>query len=119
MSLKFKQLVIAVLGFAFLGSLIYVQAMEVERKREEAGVIRNIAIPASSQRCVSCHDENNPGITAHWRDSTHAEKGVACVDCHQAEKGDADAFDHEGVLIATVVTPRDCAHCHAAVTEDR
>jgi hydroxylamine dehydrogenase len=118
MSLKFKQFVIAVLGFAFLGSLIYVQAMEVERKREESGEVRNITVPSSSRRCVSCHDEKSPGITAHWRDSTHAEKGVACVDCHQADQGDADAFDHEGVLIATVVTPKDCARCHKAITEE-
>ncbi|MCB9889769.1 MAG: hydroxylamine oxidoreductase [Planctomycetes bacterium] len=93
--------------------------MEVERKRHETGTAKApIAVPASSQRCVSCHDEKSPGITAQWRDSTHAEKGVGCVDCHQADKGDADAFQHEGYTIATVVTPRDCARCHAKVTEE-
>jgi hypothetical protein len=37
---------------------------------------------------------------------------VGCLDCHQAKKGEADAFEHEGVVIAMVVTPRDCDRCH-------
>ena len=119
MSLKFKQFVIAALGFLFLGSLIYVQAMEVERKKAESGLGSHpIAIPATSERCVSCHTEKSPGIVAQWRESTHAEKGVGCVDCHQADKADADAFDHEGQIIATVVTPRDCSRCHPEVTQE-
>ena len=66
-----------------------------------------------SQDCISCHEESSPGIVEHWRGSGHAEKGVACFDCHQAARGEPDAFEHEGYLIATVVTPRDCARCHA------
>ena len=53
-----------------------------------------------------------PGIVNHWETSTHAEKGVACVECHQAAEEDADAYTHYGVTIATVVTPRDCSRCH-------
>ena len=37
---------------------------------------------------------------------------AACIDCHGADKGDADAFEHEGALIATLVTPKDCGVCH-------
>ena len=36
-------------------------------------------------------------------DSTHAHKGVGCVECHEAAQGDADGFSHEGYFIATVV----------------
>jgi hypothetical protein len=51
-------------------------------------------------------------IIEHWKGSTHARKGVGCVECHAADKGDADAFEHYGPTIATVVTPRDCSKCH-------
>ena len=113
MKLRTKQIIIAVLGFAFLVSLIFVQWMEVVRKQQEAGLIApHIAIPVSSRKCVECHRQSSPGIIDHWRGSTHAEKGVGCVECHQALKGDVDAFDHYGAMIATIVTPLDCSRCH-------
>ena len=119
MTLKTKQLIIGFLGFAFLTSLVFVQWMEVARKQEEAGVREaHIVVPATSERCVACHEQSNPGITAHWRDSTHAHKGVGCYDCHAADEKDADGFAHEGYHIATIVTPRDCARCHQAEAEE-
>ena len=116
MRLEAKRLVIAALGALFLLSLVFVQWMEVARKQEEAGTRRpHIAVPAASKECVDCHAQANPGIIAHWKNSTHAEKGVGCVECHAAETVDADGFEHYGKHIATVVTPRDCSRCH--VTE--
>jgi len=113
MSLTWKRVVIAILGFAFLGSLLFAQWMEVVRQRREAGLAPpHVAVPDESRRCVDCHREESPGIVEHWWDSEHAEKGVACYDCHQAEKGDADGYNHEGYFIATMVTPRDCGRCH-------
>ncbi len=115
MSLNAKQVLVGALGFLFLASLVFVQWMEVTRRRAEIGLDEPIiAVPASSSRCVDCHAETTPGIIAHWKGSTHAEKGVGCYECHAAERGDADAFDHYGQVIATIVTPRDCAHCHPA-----
>src|SRR5262245_1325895 len=113
MSLKTKQIIIALLGGLFLLSLVFVQWMEVTRRREEAGLVApHIAVPASSTSCVDCHQQISPGIVEQWRGSTHAEKGVGCVECHQADPKDVDAFNHYGTLIATVVTPRDCSGCH-------
>jgi hypothetical protein len=71
------------------------------------------AAAAASEACVACHATTSPGIVDHWRSSRHAAKRVGCADCHRAERGDADAFEHGGAVIATVVTPRDCARCHA------
>ena len=71
------------------------------------------AAPAGrSASCITCHDMNTPGIVGEWRGSRHAAKGIGCFECHRAEKGDADAFEHYGEVVATVVTPRDCARCH-------
>jgi hypothetical protein len=119
MTLETKRIIIAVLGATFLGSLLFVQHMEVARKQEEAGLIPpHVVVPAASQRCVDCHGQQNKGIIDHWKGSTHASKGVACVDCHQAAEGEADAWTHEGALIAAVVTPRDCARCHPQVAAE-
>ncbi len=114
-----KKMIIAGLGGIFLLSLVFVQWMEVIRKKEEAGLSdTHISIPAASLDCVECHAESSPAIVAHWKGSTHAKKGVACVECHQAEEGDIDGFSHYGVHIATIVTPRDCGRCHAEVTHE-
>lgn len=113
MTLNAKRILIAVLGAAFLVSLLFVQWMEVARKRQEAGLVPpHIVVPASSQACVDCHRQVNPGIVDHWKGSQHARKGVGCAECHRAEEKDPDAWSHFGAIIAAVVTPRDCARCH-------
>ncbi|MCB2182697.1 MAG: hypothetical protein KQH63_11760 [Desulfobulbaceae bacterium] len=61
--------------------------------------------------CVQCHKEATPGIYNQWKESAMGQAGVNCYDCHRAEEGDADAFEHKE-LIAIVVTPKDCARCH-------
>jgi hypothetical protein len=119
MSIKTKQFIIGALGFAFLGSLIFVQAMEVARRREEAGITAHrVSVPAGSKACVDCHQKSSAGIIDHWKGSTHAVKGVGCVECHLANKGDVDAFDHYGATIATIVTPKDCGRCHKTETAE-
>lgn len=119
MSLRTKQILIAVLGFGFLVSLIVVQWAEVNRRRIEAGVaVRHVKAPASSRACVDCHRQVSPGVIDHWQGSTHAWKGVGCVECHQAEAGDVDAFEHYGYTIATIVTPLDCSRCHRKEAEE-
>ncbi len=113
MTLETKRIVIAALGGLFLLSLVLVQWMETARKAEEAGIrAPHVSVPASSRECVECHAEENPGIVTHWEGSTHAEKGVGCVECHTAEREEADSYLHHGEQIATVVTPIDCARCH-------
>jgi hydroxylamine dehydrogenase len=119
MSLRTKQSLIAILGLAFLASLIFVQWMELLRRQREAGIgVHLVSVPASSENCVKCHQQTSPGIIDHWKGSTHAVKGVGCVECHLAEKDDPDAFDHYGALIATIVTPRDCGRCHKTETAE-
>jgi predicted CxxxxCH...CXXCH cytochrome family protein len=117
MNLETKRLLIAGLGGLFLISLILVQWIEASRRQAEAGLrAPHIAVPANSRACVDCHAQANPGIVNHWKSSTHAERGVACVECHEAGRQDADGYEHYGEWIATVVTPRDCSRCH--ITEE-
>jgi len=119
MSIRTKQVIIIVLSLAFIVSLIFVQWMEVARKAEEAGLTDpHIVVPVGSSECVTCHVQSNPGIVNHWKGSTHALKGVGCFECHEANKEDADAFEHYGKMIATIVTPRDCSRCHIEESEE-
>lgn len=66
----------------------------------------------ASKACIDCHQGMHPGIVAQWRGSGHAAAAVGCYDCHRADAGRPDGFDHYGQAIAVVVTPRDCARCH-------
>ncbi|MCA9171102.1 MAG: hypothetical protein KDB23_25690, partial [Planctomycetales bacterium] len=98
---------------------VFVQAMGVARKRQEAGLAAHpVAIPVNSKSCVECHRQSSPGIIDHWQGSTHAVKGVGCVECHQAQADDVDAFKHYGETIATIVTPKDCGRCHKTETAE-
>lgn len=115
MSLNTKRIVVFILGVALCVALIMVAEMETRKglTPEEMPMSTLLTIvPESSRDCITCHTESTRGIVDHWRGSTHAAKGVGCVECHQAESSDADGFDHYGALIATVVSPRDCSRCH-------
>lgn len=72
----------------------------------------------TGEDCISCHKELSPGLFSQWADSVHAKIEVTCVDCHGAEKTDPDAFEHNGTLVATLVTPKDCGGCHQKESEE-
>ena len=56
--------------------------------------------------------ERMPGLIEQWQYSTHWQAGIGCYECHAAQKGEVDALDHNGFVVATIVSPRDCAKCH-------
>ncbi|MES9843445.1 MAG: multiheme c-type cytochrome [Candidatus Sedimenticola sp. PURPLELP] len=64
------------------------------------------------QACIDCHKKSSAGLTMQWQSSAHQEAGVNCLDCHKAEPSDDDAKEHEGEIIATIVSPKDCGRCH-------
>lgn len=74
---------------------------------------------AAGEDCVSCHAKSSAGLTEQWQDSAHATAGVNCMDCHQAEKSEPDAIEHEGQVIATIVSPKDCGRCHTKEFEQQ
>ncbi len=69
-------------------------------------------VSKASQECIKCHSEMNVNIYQQWGKSKHFRANVGCYECHEAQKGDVDAFEHEGKLISVIVTPKDCATCH-------
>ena len=75
-------------------------------------------LSAETQECLECHDVMR-GIVSQWEDSAHWNAGVGCYECHKAEKGDADAMDHNGFAVAIIVSPRDCGQCHPRETAEQ
>jgi len=74
--------------------------------------------PKVAGACMTCHKEKSPGIYKQWFDSDHAAHNITCLSCHQAKRGDADAFTHYDATIATLVTPADCGRCHPKAAKE-
>ncbi len=72
----------------------------------------------ASQACVSCHNYATHFIVDDWKKSMHYRVGVGCYECHAANPGRPDAFEHFGFKITYVVTPKQCARCHPAQAEE-
>jgi hydroxylamine dehydrogenase len=70
------------------------------------------------QFCINCHMTETPGIYHQWNNSQHGQSGVNCLDCHQAEKTEKDAFLHEGQYVAVIVSPKDCSKCHQTESKE-
>lgn len=103
-------------------------------------------ISDTSQECLDCHSVFHPGIVSGWEKSRHAQttikeafsvKGlsrkvsskevpaslaassVGCAECHMLnKKSHRDTFEHNGFDIHVVVSPKDCAVCHAQEAEE-
>jgi hypothetical protein len=106
-----------------------------------AALGRDAAVSDATQECLDCHAVFHPGIVADWQRSRHAmvapktamaaegharrvssiqvppellERAVGCAECHTLRGGaHADTFEHNGYDIHVVVSPDDCATCHA------
>jgi formate-dependent nitrite reductase cytochrome c552 subunit len=84
-----------------------------------------VAVPAAAQKttpaemtaatfeCLECHSGQSAGIYQEWGSSKHFRGNIGCYECHRAEAGEADAFEHNGHTISIIVSPRDCSRCHA------
>lgn len=112
MSLEAKRVIIAVLSFFLLCALLIVGY--IEGKKQIPGTKPKIVISDENKKCIDCHAENSNAATAvaQWKESQHAIKGVSCLECHRAKASDIDAYEHYTETIATVVSPKDCSHCH-------
>ena len=105
------------------------------------------AVPISdaTAECLECHASIHPGIVKDWENSRHAmitpkeamaAKGpalkvssplvpeslqnvaVGCAECHNMRpEAHADTFEHNGYNVHVVVSPTDCATCHAEEAE--
>lgn len=116
MSLNAKRWVVGVLSILLLGSLLIVAQKEVKRhlpEEEEEPIVAQ-----SSEGCYNCHSQASPALVKEWEHSLHSKRGVGCYDCHKAEQEEVDAWTHQGAVISTLVTPKDCSQCHPREFEE-
>ena len=71
-----------------------------------------------SAACAGCHRDRSPALHQQWGASRHFRANVGCFECHGAEEGEPDAFEHYDQIIAIAVTPKDCSRCHAKEVEE-
>jgi hydroxylamine dehydrogenase len=74
-------------------------------------------LTTQTKECIQCHRKENVVIYEQWGNSKHYRANVGCFECHSADAGDSDAFDHYGNRIAIIVSPKDCARCHSKEVE--
>jgi nitrate/TMAO reductase-like tetraheme cytochrome c subunit len=66
-------------------------------------------------KCAECHERTQYSIVHEYEMSRHAQKGVNCLDCHQAATGQENK-DHHGFVIASVrLTAGNCRSCHEQI----
>jgi hydroxylamine dehydrogenase len=116
MTLSTKRYFITVLSFLFLASLLVVAYQESHKARVEEDP--EPIVTRTNKGCVDCHRRDSPALVMQWEDSLHAQYGVGCMECHQGEKGEPDAWNHEGSYVAALVTPKDCGKCHSREVEE-
>ena len=71
------------------------------------------AVKEANVKCINCHQKENYSLVMQWKNSPHAaaqDGSVACFNCHAADEGDELAYMHEGALIKTIMTPKDCGY---------
>ncbi len=69
-------------------------------------------LSVESETCIACHKVDSTSIYEQWGSSKHFRANVGCYECHMAQEGEPDAFEHFGEMISILVTPKDCARCH-------
>ncbi len=118
--LNSKILVIVTLSLFFFGTFLFSRNNENTFSYKETISEYKPKIDGNTEKCISCHEKEGNGrsIVENWKKSLHGELGIGCIECHEADKNDADAFEHEGFTIATIVTPNDCAKCHPSESKE-
>lgn len=66
-----------------------------------------------TKQCIECHSTSSHALYQEWGTSKHYRANVGCYECHQAQKGEKDAFEHQDNYISIIVSPQNCARCHA------
>jgi hypothetical protein len=111
--MRFREVFLAV----FLGGALVVAALLVNQQRpaSETSGPGPQHVKATG-KCAECHREETSAVVHQFESSVHAQKGVTCLDCHRASAGQ-QAVDHRGFAIATELTSKNCAACHATQYE--
>ncbi len=112
-SVKAQQWLIGIFSVLLIVSLLIVAGVEMKKSRSYEP---EVEIDEVSATCINCHQQKGIAVKQidAWKESKHAIMGIGCNECHEAQKGDFDAFTCPGSnqLVARHPTPKDCSNCH-------
>ena len=103
--------------FSLVFTIVLLAGCSVEENKKISMFTSDAVVTKKSRNCLECHTKKQPGTVKSWHGSAHAKAGVGCYECHGAQKGEKDAFEHYGATISTIVSPKDCARCHEVEAE--
>src|SRR6476646_1514681 len=66
-------------------------------------------------KCAECHSRTQYSVVHEYEMSMHAQKGVNCLDCHQAAPGQEKKEHHGFVVSAVHLTAGNCRSCHEGI----
>lgn len=103
----------------FLGVVIafalVLAAFLINRARPKGEIEQpNAEFVRASGKCAECHLRTQYSVVHQYEMSTHARKGVNCLDCHQPVSGQ-DKKDHHDFVISTKLTAGNCRACHESI----
>ncbi len=102
--------------FGFLAVACLAVWFPMQQACSQAGNLPELS--EQSKQCLECHRAQSVALYQMWGESKHYRANVGCFECHTADEGDPDAYDHFGQTIAIIVSPKDCARCHAKEVEE-
>jgi hydroxylamine dehydrogenase len=112
--MSFRSVFIAVVSaFALIlaAFLINRARPKVETEQPTADFVR------ASGKCAECHARLQYSVVHEYEMSTHAKKGVNCLDCHQPTAGQ-EKIDHHGFVISKHLTAGNCRGCHEPIYQE-
>jgi hypothetical protein len=111
---SFRPIFIAVvIAFALI-----VSAFLVNRARPRADIDQpSAAFVRASGKCAECHIQQQYSIVHEYEMSTHAQRGVNCLDCHQPAEGQQKK-EHHGFIVSAKLTAGNCRACHEPIYQE-
>ena len=112
--MSFRPVFIAVVvAFGLIVSAFLVNRARprVETDQPSAAFVR------ASGKCAECHSQQQYSVVHEYELSRHAQKGINCLDCHQAAEGQSKK-DHHGFVISTKLTAGNCRSCHEPIYQE-
>src|SRR5215471_4108219 len=110
--MSFRSVFVAVvIAFALILGAFFINRARPRYETEQPGS----DFVRASGKCAECHERLQYSVVHEYEMSKHAQKGVSCLDCHQAAQGQ-DKKDHHGFVIASVrLTAANCRSCHEQI----
>jgi hypothetical protein len=112
--MSFRSVFLAVvIGFSLIVAAFLINRARprVETQQPTADFVR------ASGKCAECHARLQYSVVHEYEMSTHARKGVNCLDCHQPGAGQ-QSMDHHGFVIAKHLTAGNCRSCHEGIYQE-